>query len=314
MVRAMGIAGCLVAVTTATLALGPLHARADTAKAWSAAKAGLPGDAKVVFAIDFAALQKTQVFAALWPKLLEKFDATKVMDAMKADCKIDPLTSVQGAVIAMSDGQREGAAYVALAGLDKAKLSSCLQREMEKNGDKDAKVVIKQDGNITQVTDGKDSMFLGWVSKDVVVVPLTTRDRATVVKWMTGKGAFGKTGVGKTLARVNTSAALWGAGEGNDEFQPGVTVKGGYGSVLFAKGNVDANLHAQAENAAQAKTMADSTQKQLDGARSNPLLPASIAGMLNAVSIATVNDEVVIKAIVVEKDLLGALTLALGTL
>jgi hypothetical protein len=309
---AMRTAGCLVAVT---LSLLSLHARADTAKAWSAAKAGLPGDAKVVFAIDFAALQKTQVFAALWPKMLEKLDATKVMDALKADCKIDPLSSVQGAVIAMSDGQREGAAYVALApGLDRARLSSCLQREMEKNGDKDARVVIKQDGNITQVTDGKDSMFLGWVSKEVVVVPLNTRDRATMVKWMTGKGAFGKTSVGKTLARVNTSAALWGAGEGTDEFQPGVTVKGGYGSVLFARGNVDANLHAQAENAAQAKAMAESTQKQLDGARSNPLLPSSIAGMLNAVIIATVNDEVVIKASVVEKDLLGALTLALGTL
>jgi hypothetical protein len=93
-----------------------------------------------------------------------------------------------------------------------------------------------------------------------------------------------------------------------------VTVKGGYGSVLFAKGNVDANLHAQAANAAQAKTMADSTQKQLDGVRTNPLLPSSIAGMLNAVSVATVDDEVVIKAIVVEKDLVGALALALGTL
>jgi hypothetical protein len=311
MVFAMRIAGIVAA---ATLSLVSLHARAETAKAWSAAKAGLPADVKVVFAVDFAALQKTQLFAALWPKFLEKFDAAKVMDAMKADCKLDPLAVVQGAVVAMSDGQREGAAYVSVAGVDKAKLSACLQREMEKNGDKDAKVVIKQDGNITQVTDGKDSMFLGWVSKDVVVVPLNTRDRATVVKWMNGKGTFAKTGVGKALAKVNTSAALWGAGEGNDEFQPGVTVKGGYGSVMFAKGNVDANLHALAENAAQAKTMADSTQKQIDGVRQNPLLPSAITGMLGAVTVATANEEVVIKASVVEKDLLSALTLALGAL
>ena len=307
----MGIAGIVAA---ATVSLVSLHARADTAKAWSAAKAGLPADAKVVFAIDFAALQKTQLFGVLWPKLLEKFDAAKVMDAMKADCKIDPLVAVQGAVIAMSDGQREGAAYVSVAGLDRAKLASCLQREMAKNGDKGAKVVVKQDGNLTQVTDGTDSMFVGWVSKDVFVVPLNTRDKATVVKWMTGKGALAKTGVGKTLAKVNTSAALWGAGEGNDEFQPGVTVKGGYGSLMFANGNVDANLHARAETAAQAKAMADSTQKQLDDARQNPLLPSAIAGMLKAVIVATANDEVVIKASVVEKDLVGALTMALGAL
>lgn len=306
--RAVGI------LAAAALSLVALPARADTAKAWSAARAGLPADAKVVLAIDLAALQKTQVFAQLWPKMLERFDAAKVLDAMKADCKLDPMAIVQGAVIAMADGQREGAAYVALAGADRSALTACLSREMEKRGDKNASVTVKQEGNITQVTSGSDSMFLGWVAKDVVVVPLTSNDRATVVKWMSGKGALGKTSVGKTLAKVNTSAALWGAGEGNDEFQPGVTVKGGYGSVAFAKGNVDANLHATAGSAAQAKTMAESTQKQLDGARNNPLLPPSLGLVLQAVTIATVNEEVVIKANVVEKDLVSALSLALGAL
>ena len=307
----MRIAGILAAVALSLIAL---PARADIAKAWGAAKAGLPADAKVVFAIDFAALQKTQVFAQLWPKMLERFDAAKVLDAMKADCKLDPMAIVQGAVIAMADGQREGAAYVAVAGADKAALSACLQREMEMHGDKSAKVTVKQDGNITQVTNGSDSMFLGWVAKDIVVVPLTNNDKATVVKWMSGKGALGKSSVGKTLAKVNTSAALWGAGEGNDELQPGVTVKGGYGSVSFAKGNVDANLHATAGGAAQAKTMAESTQKQLDGVRNTPLLPPSLGLMLQAVTITTVNEEVVIKANVVEKDLVSALSLALGVL
>jgi hypothetical protein len=301
-------------LAAAALSLTALSARADTSKAWSAAKAGLPADAKVVFAIDIAAMQKTQVFAQLWPKLLERFDATRVMDEMKADCKLDPMAVVQGAVIAMAGGQREGAAYVALTAPDKGVLAACLQHEMEKHGDKSAKVTVKQDGNITQVTNGSDSMFLGWVAKDIVVVPLVSNDKATVVKWMSGKGALGKTSVGKTLAKVNTSAAMWGAGEGNDEFQPGVTVKGGYGSVSFGKGNVDANLHATAGSAAQAKTMAESTQKQLDGVRSNPLLPPSLGLMLQAVTITTANEEVVIKASVVEKDLVSALSLALGAL
>jgi hypothetical protein len=313
MVLAMRTAGLLAGLSLA-LSLGALDARADTARAWSAAKAGLPADAKVVFALDFAALQKTQVFAQLWPKLLERFDAAKVLDEMKADCKLDPMAIVQGAVIAMADGQREGAAYVAITGADRGKLAACLQREMEKHGDKDAKVVVKQDGNITQVTNGSDSMFLGWVGKDIVVVPITSNDKATVVKWMSGKGALAKTGVGRTLAKVNTSAAVWGAGEGNDEFQPGVIVKGGYGSVSFAKGNVDANLHATAANATQAKTMADSTQKQLDGVRKNPLVPPSIGLMLQGVTIATAAEEVVIKASVIEKDLVTALSLALGAL
>src|SRR6185436_5567423 len=86
--RAVGI------LAAAALSLVALPARADTAKAWSAAKAGLPADAKVVLALDFAALQKTQVFAELWPKLLERFDAAKVLDEMKAECKLDPMAMV----------------------------------------------------------------------------------------------------------------------------------------------------------------------------------------------------------------------------
>jgi hypothetical protein len=48
--------------------------------------------------------------------------------------------------------------------------------------------------------------------------------------------------------------------------------------------------------------------------RKTPLLPPSLGLMLQAVTITTVNEEVVLKASVVEKDLVGALSLALGVL
>lgn len=302
----MRTVGILAAVA---LSFASLPARADTAKAWAAAKAGLPADAKIVIGVDLAALQKTQLFAMVYPKLLEKADASQVIDTVKSTCKIDPLAAVKGMVVAMSDDQQSGAIYLAISGIDKAKLSSCLQTAIKAG--KTAKVSLKQDGNITQVSDGTSTAFIGWVGKDVIVVSLHAEDKPSLVKWMGGKGALAKSGLGKSLGKLNTTATLWGAGEATKEVEPGVTVKGGYGQVSFAKGNLDADLHAVMASAAQAVTMATSTKKQLDEAKQNQLPPA-IATVLKAVTIAPANDEVVLKGSFVENDLMSLLALALG--
>jgi ABC-type enterochelin transport system ATPase subunit len=218
---------------------------------------------------------------------------------------------VQGVVVATSADQQDGAVYLAISGLDKAKLSSCLQAAVKDMADKTAKVSLKQDGNITQVSDGKDTAFIGWVGKDVIVVSLHAKDKPSLLKWMGGKGALAKSEVGKSIAKLNTAATMWGAGEASKEIQPGVTVKGGYGTVTFSKGNLDADVHAVMSNATQASTMATSTKKQLDEAKQGQL-PRTIVTMLNAVSIAAANDEVILKGSFVEQDLLSVLALAAG--
>jgi hypothetical protein len=304
----MRIAGIFAAVALSFLSL---HARADTAKAWTAAKAGLPADAKIVIGVDLAAIQKTQMFATLYPKLLEKADASKAIETLKGTCKIDPLASVQGMVVAMSEDQQDGAIYLAVSGVDRAKLSSCVQAMVQEKADKTAKVSLKQDGNITQVSDGKDTAFLGWVGKDVVVVSIHAQDKASLVKWMGGKGALGKSGVGKSIGRLSTAAMVWGAGDLTKEVEPGITVKGGYGAVTFAKGNLDADVHAVMASADQASKMATTTKKQLDDAKQGGLPPA-ISGMLKTVTIAPANDEVVLKGSFVEKDLMAVFALAMS--
>jgi hypothetical protein len=267
-----------------------------------------------VVGVDFAAIQKTQLFATYYPMLLEKADAAKAIDTMKDACKIDPLAAVQAVVVATSSDHQDGAVYIALAGVDKAKLSACLQRAAQDKADKaePVKVSVKQDGNITEVFDGKGSMFFGWVGKDVVVVSLHGQDKPSLVKWMSGKGALARSSIGKTIARTNTSATMWGAGEETKEIEPGLTVKGGYGAVKISKGNLDADVHAVMENAAAATTMASTANKQLDEAKQAPQVPAMIVAMLKAVTIAAANDEVVLKANVVEKDLMSVLSLALS--
>jgi hypothetical protein len=259
---------------------------------------------------------------------------------MKDSCKIDPLTAVQAVVVAMSSDQQDGAIYIAVTGVDRAKLTSCIQLAAQQKADKaaadkpatdkpaaekpaadkptqdkptqdkPAKVTVKQDGNLTQITNGADTALFGWVGKDVIVVSLHAQDKASLVKWMGGKGALAKSTLGKSIAKINTSAAVWGAGEETKEVEQGITVKGGYGAVKFAKGSVDADVHAVMENAAQATKMATSANKQLDEAKQGSQLPPMIAGMLKTVTIAAAGDEVVIKATVVEKDLMNVLSLA----
>jgi hypothetical protein len=309
----MRIARILAAIAVSSVAIVALggSARAD-GKAWTAAKAGLPADTKLVVGIDVATVQKTQLFATYYPKLHDKPEAAKVLDAIKDGCKLDPVSVVQSLVVAAADDDQDGAIYVAVTGIDKAKLSSCLQATA-KTDDKGAKVAIKHTGNITEVTKGDETVYFGWVGKDVLVVPFRAKDKPALTRWMGGKGALAKSDVGKALAKINTSATVWGAGSGTKEIQPGVNAKGGYGTVNYAKGTLNADIHAVMETAEQASNMATTASQQLDQAKSGPLPPEFVA-MLKAITVTSDKDEVRIKANVAEKDVLGAVAFALSTL
>lgn len=309
-------AGFLAALALSTAALRG-QARADTARAWAAAKAGLPAETKVVIGVDVAAVQKTQLFATFYPKLHDQPDVAKVLDAMKDGCKIDPLAVVQGIVVASSGEQDDGVIYLAMSGVDRNKLSSCLQTTAQtaapaaQAGDK-PKVTIKQTGSITEVSRGSETGYFGWVGKDVLVVTFHATDKPSLTRWMGGKGTLAKSDVSKALAKVNTAAAMWGAGTGTKELQPGMTAKGGYGAVTYAKGQLSADLHAVMENAGQAGSASMTANQQLSLIKSTGQVPAEIAPVIQAITISADNAEVRIKASVAEKDVLGALTFAIN--
>jgi hypothetical protein len=263
-----------------------------------------------VVGVDVAAIQKTQLFATYYPKLHDKPDAAKVLDALKDTCKLDPVAIIQGLVVGTAADGEDGAMYVALTGVDKARLSSCLQAAARAE-DKDAKVSVKNTGNVTEVTKGTDTAFFGWVGKDVVVVPFHTNDRPSLTRWMGGKGALGKSDLGKTLARIDTRATIWGAGQGTKELQPGVNARGGYGTVTYTRGTVAADVHAILESADQAATMATAANQQLAEVKKGSL-PPEFSALLNAVTIGADKDEIRVKASVSEKDMMGAIAFALN--
>jgi predicted methyltransferase MtxX (methanogen marker protein 4) len=298
----------------AVLSLASADARAQGSKAWAAAKAGLPADATLVIGVDVAAIQRTQLFATLYPKLRDKPEVAKVLGAMKGACKVDPLANLKSVVVATSTDQTSGAVYLAVTGIDRARLSSCLVAASQE-GDPGARVSIKQLGNITQLTEGGDSSYFGWIGKDVIVVSLQAEDKASLVKWMGGKGALARSALGRTLGKINTSAALWGAGEGSQEFDGGITLTGGYGAVTFTRGNLDADVHAVMASAAQAATMATTARGMVDGYKRGAPAPSPELGpLLDAVTIDAAGSEVVVKARFAEAALLAAVAPFLAVL
>lgn len=302
----MRTAGFLVA---SLLSLASLTASADT-KAWTAAKAGLPADARIVIGLDVGALQKTQLFTTYYPKLLAKNGTGDTFEKLKTECKIDPLTAVTGFVVATTADQGEGAAYVSLSGLDPAKVGACFQSPGM--AEKGQKVTVKQTGDIMEINDGKTTSYVGWIGKDVIVVPLKVEDKTQLQKWMSGKGALAKSDIGKQIAKVNTGAALWGAGIASKELKPGTTIKGGYGTVQTKSGNLDVDVHAVMGSADQATSFAADANKQIGQMKQSGGLPPAVANLAKGVTISSAKEEVVVKANVVEKDLLAVLALAMG--
>lgn len=298
------------------LSIAALHgqARGDAARAWAAARVGLPADTRVVIGVDVATVQKTQLFATFYPKLRDQPDVARLLDGLKSGCKIDPLAVIQGIVFASAGDREDGAMYLAVSGVDRNKLSSCLQAGDA--GDK-TKVTIKQAGNITEVNRGGETGYVGWVGKDVLVRTLHTADKASLVKWMGGKGALARSDVGKALARVNTAAAIWGAATETRELQPGMTAKGAYGAVTYARGQLSADLHAVMEDAGQAgaaSMMANQQLNQINLLKITGQVPPEIVAVVQGITVSTDNDELRIKATVAEKDVLGAIAFAMNNL
>ena len=120
--------------------------------------------------------------------------------------------------------------------------------------------------------------------------------------------------MGKTLARVNTSAAMWGAGIGTKEIQPGMTAKGGYGAVTYTKGALAADVHAVMETAAQAASASMMANQQLTLVKTTGQVPPELTPVISAIMVSADKDELRIKANVAEKDVLSAISFAMNNL
>lgn len=293
------------------LAAGPPRAaHADAAKAWAAAKAGLPSDTRAVISVDVAGVHKEAAFAKVFDKLRTNPEFATTLDALKTGCKIDAFNAIQGLVVAFGADPSEGVIYLAISGIDRPGLATCIQHV---DKDKATKVSIKQDGNLTQLTEGDDTSFFAWIGKDVVAISFNPKDKSSLLKWIGGKGGLASAPVNKTVAKVNKAAAAWGAGELDKELQPGMTARSAYGAITLPQGNVSFDVHAVMASADQASSTVTAVQGQIAAARTGLAQQQPKAGaLLDKLTVAASGPEVVIKASVPGQDLLELLAPMMG--
>ena len=301
----------LVLATLTSLA--PITAHADAAKAWSAAKANLPSDATIVAGFNFGAIAKSQIFTEMFPKLVaSSADLKEFLDLAKSACGIDPITAVAGAVIATDADKKSGVVYLALNGLDQAKLAACADKLAKAKGKGDEKISFKKDGNIIEVTSTKQSksVFYGWVGSDVIVIP-KDGDKAGLQRWMGGKG-FSTSALGKVVGKVNTGAAAWGATTESKSIQAGMNMKGGYGSLDIAQGKITVGAHVVLGSPAEATQASTEANKQLAQLKTSGQLPAMFNSLLASLKVTSAADELVVGASAPEKDILAVAQMAIA--
>jgi hypothetical protein len=287
----------------------PRLAGAETSRAWAAAKDNLPADTAIVMNVNIAALAKSQIVSQMLPMMLgADEDAKKTLDIFKSECKLDPFTAMQSVLVGTDAAQQHGVAYIALAGIDRPKLTACMSSIAKVMAKKP--VTIKSDGNISEIALDKGTVYVGWIGNDVLVVPLKDNDKASLASWMGGKGSFARSTAAGPVAKLNTSAAIWGATTVTKQL-PDATMKVGYGSISYANGNLSADVHAQLDNPKQAAAMATQVNGQIAQFKGDKSIPQGITDAIKTVKVTSVADEVAVKASIAEKDLAQLLMMLL---
>lgn len=286
-----------------------LAASADPSKAWNVAKDNLPQNTVIVAGVDVATLAKSKLATNMLPMLLmAQPDVKKGFDLFTSECKLPPLQAINSIAIGTDATQKEGVAFVALQGVDRAKLTTCMQTVMK--GISGAPVTVKQDGNVTEIVLDKGTFNLGWIGNDVAVVSLTPADKGKLRAWIGNKGAFGKSDAGKQVAKVPTGSTLWALSTASKQMDPQTTIKTGWFTTNYASGLFAAEIHAVLADATQATAAAAKLKEQLAKV---PTSSTGLSDALKTVKISTTGPDLAIRAGISENDLLSVM-MALGSM
>jgi hypothetical protein len=290
-------------------------------KAWKAARDNLP-DKPLVLGADVEALSKSAVWAHLMPKLVGRDDIKQGLATIKSVCNIDVTTAVTSLVIAAdpSPGKvNDVAAYIAIPSIGKAKALACLQavaadRAKQSTDPSDKGVVsVKPDGNLVELNDGHQTIYVGFLGDVVVLVsPEHWNDKAAVKSWLAGAGALSKGETGKLIAKTNTRSALFAGTTMVDQLGDAQGAHQVYAWASFAAGKMAAEVHADFGDATVAQSQTDDVTKKIADMGNVPL-PA-VKSFFSGMSAARSGNELVVKETAAETDVVALLDLALTML
>lgn len=296
----------VVAASLAFAAVPVSRASADYSKAWTAAKAHLPANAKVVVALDVAAGVKTPAFAKAWPQIVARErDLQQMWTHFKSECKIEPLAAIDGLVLAVDPAREQGAVYLQLTGIDRAKLGACFPKVLKAVGEK---VTVTQDGVFSVISDGKQPVYVAWPAPDVLAIGFDPDDKAKVQSWIDQKGAFAKAPITAQLAKVNMKAPGWGVFALDQPLDEDMPVKTGRGSVTFGKGTLALELVAAFDSAPAATGALAEMNREFAKELKQKSTPAELKKVLKAIVGKVAGADLIVTATLPEADLAAAIT------
>lgn len=306
--RYAAITAVAVAVAVA-VAWNPVSARADISKAWVAARRSMPDDAELVVGVDVAALQKTQLFSAVYLYAIQQNSPEfKMFETIQDICKIDLRTAIAG-IVTVSDGQQNSATYLSLSpGIDEDKLLSCFQKVAGSITNGMTSVSIRHDGNIMQIS-GRGTVYLALIGPDVVVVQHDFTNKQKLTYWTGGHGAFAESRLGKLVEKVNTSAMVWFALEPSAHRRDRSPIGRMCGAFTLAGDRVDGVLHWSAKDASHAAKQASELRDRIADVGRTMRLAPKLADVISANTISSAGNEVTIETKVIESDLVAVLPL-----
>jgi hypothetical protein len=248
----------------------------------------LPVDSDMVVGVNIAQIQTSPMWKDFIAPRVMSDDVKARLDEFKQKCGIDPLAVVKSASIGLKDAATGKEGVVVVHGPDKAKVMACADKMKT---DKDAKVEVTQDGDVTILkpkSAGPDtpSVAFMFTSDDTAVIVVGPKANAAGVKAVAaGTGGLPSSGAFVDMYnRLETEKSLWMLMNGkNKAFAPlamaGIKPTHVFGSLDVQDGlNLDLRMRlASPDQATQSATMMKSQ-----------LAPA--AGMLNIDKIDVASD------------------------
>jgi hypothetical protein len=289
----LGVVVCLVST----------RADADVSKAWQAAKDNLPASTPIVLAVDVAALQKSPAL----PHLIETLKAEErgfreAYNAFRAGCNLDPLSMVDGFVIAADPKADEVVIYMQLT-IDRAKATTCLSSAMVSlDKDRGKQVTMKQDGIYTVASKGTgkhDTAYFPWLGPNVVMVSLRPDRKDKVDGWFNQKGFWQS----KLSAKVDPRVAVSGGLATDKPFDSMLPLLAAHGTLTIAGGKITASISGTATDAGAAAMLVAGMKKEIERDLKREKTPPSIKKVFGALAITNAGTDVTLKASVTEKEL-----------
>jgi len=320
-------------------------AAADS-RSWSAVKGMLPENVNIVVGANMSALRGTSIYQSIVPMLIAKEpDAQKAIDLAKSTCSIDLHAAIVDATFALGEDER-GVVVVALdKSIDQKRVLGCVTKLVTeqtatrkdpidvkgndgglkagakkppvvatKPADKPAvpKLVTKTTGKVTEygLDNDPQRLYVAWLAADVVALATDPDDKALLDKMLAGKGTKGT--LNAFLAKASPNAAVWLATTKAQPIQTGGTMKGAFGTVDTAKGNVNVDVSIVMASSKEAKGLVEQLTSLIASAKS--AIPPQFQKLVDALRLSASADAANLKVTASEKDLLGLISVAVMNL